>query len=325
MSLKKVKKQSVKRREENQIPTYKNISKIIEFCNKNGMSSESYFFSKPKKELRGIPNIIFQNVEYIKSQFQKYKEYYLDESVKRDDRIPKGIGTYNDWVKLDGGTPDPKSDGNKHTNFDMVIKDNTPHNNPKHTMFLDTIGGYCEETFGKENLDISGVKKSICSYRGTLSNNGFGTDQPVSKGSYFFYRMCFQMFVTVKDKFTLEFVPKGKDGVELYKIHVYDKGKGLGTKLMSEILRISNFCGLDLHILPSPFTEDGSPFTDVKEVRQIKKRLKNWYMSFGLKEVDGLQVLYIPSQYEPKFKKTEDGVILKGNKLKKRKRELELV
>ena len=48
-------------------------------------------------------------------------------------------------------------------------------------------------------------------------------------------------------------------------------------------------------------------------------------MSFGLKEVDGLQVLYIPSQYEPKFKKTEDGVILKGNKLKKRKRELELV
>ena len=75
----------------------------------------------------------------------------------------------------------------------------------------------------------------------------------------------------VCDDFRLVFSPHGKDGVELYKIEVFNQGKGLGSQLLELFNTITKETGITVYLRPVSF---GST-----EIDQLRK----WYSRNGFK------------------------------------------
>jgi hypothetical protein len=71
--------------------------------------------------------------------------------------------------------------------------------------------------------------------------------------------------------FRLVFSPHGKDGVELYKIEVFNQGQGWGTKILELLNTITENTGITVYLRPVSF---GS--TDIDQLRR-------WYSRNGFK------------------------------------------
>ena len=71
--------------------------------------------------------------------------------------------------------------------------------------------------------------------------------------------------------FRLVFSPHGKDGVELYKIEVFNQGKGWGTNLLGLFNEITKETGITVYLRPVEF---GS--TSIEQLRK-------WYSNNGFK------------------------------------------
>jgi len=308
----------------NKIPTYKNINEIIDFINENTLGGlGGYMLGKPKEHFRGLPNSVFMNVQYLKNQFKKYYKHFYKGDFTNGTIIPKGITLYSDWLES-MGDDFPKGEKNNYTNMNLVITDPTKWGLPKHNLFINSLTEYIKDRFGEDNFESLGVGRNLSSYLNNITSGEGQVTDKLYRGSYSFYRLSWSLCLRVKNKFSLYFQPVGENGIELYKISVSDKGKGLGTELVKTIMSLSDFSGLDLHLVPSPFKPEGGSYTN-NGMLKMKNRLSKWYKSLGLQKLDGLNVFFQPSNHEPKFEKTKEGVILKGNKPKKRKRELELV
>ena len=73
------------------------------------------------------------------------------------------------------------------------------------------------------------------------------------------------------DDFRLVFSPHGKDGVELYKIEVFNQGEGCGSQLLRLLNTITENTGITVYLRPVSF---GS--TDIDQLRK-------WYSRNGFK------------------------------------------
>ena len=308
----------------NKIPTHKNLNEIIEFCNENNFGGiGNYMYDKPKEHFRGLPNNVFMNVQYLKKQFEKYYNHFYKGDFTNGTIVPKGLKKYSEWLEMMGDKL-PKEIEDRYTNMSLVISDPTEFESPKHTLFFNNILDYFKKTYGEDNVKMEGVERNLSSYLGCLtSGDGTITDKLLN-GSYSFYRLSWCVNIKVKDKFSLDFQPVGKDGIELYKISTSEMGKGLGTELMKDIMILSDLSGLDLHLVPSPFKPKGGKYSN-NEMIKLKRRLSKWYKKLGLQKLDGLNVFFQPSNHEPTLEKIKDGYIHNGYKSKKRKRNLELV
>ena len=71
--------------------------------------------------------------------------------------------------------------------------------------------------------------------------------------------------------FRLVFSPHGKDGVELYKIEVFNQGQGWGTTLLGLLNKITKETGITVYLRPVSF---GS--TSIEQLRK-------WYSRNGFK------------------------------------------
>lgn len=83
------------------------------------------------------------------------------------------------------------------------------------------------------------------------------------------------MMVFNSEKFNLCFIPYSDSTVELFSISVSERGKGFGSKLLEQIIEVSNRTGVIIKLIPLPFDVDSN------NVFQIKRRLQFWYESFG--------------------------------------------
>ncbi len=76
-------------------------------------------------------------------------------------------------------------------------------------------------------------------------------------------------------QFELGFLPHSEDTVELYKINVLRRGKGVGTDLMNQILDVSDRMGIKIKLIPVDYDRDeNSP-------KNYLQKLKEWYMEMG--------------------------------------------
>jgi GNAT superfamily N-acetyltransferase len=80
--------------------------------------------------------------------------------------------------------------------------------------------------------------------------------------------------VITNDRFELLLIPVSENMVELFKINVFDRGKGTGTKLMNHILDVSDELGITVKLIPINFLGES----------KNNFRLRNWYESFGFKK-----------------------------------------
>jgi hypothetical protein len=78
------------------------------------------------------------------------------------------------------------------------------------------------------------------------------------------------------DIYKLKFCALNENLVELYWIEVYNNNKGIGTKLMNDILDAADEVNVEIKLIPIPLYS----FNDDLE---SKIRLRNWYKSFGFR------------------------------------------
>lgn len=99
-------------------------------------------------------------------------------------------------------------------------------------------------------------------------NIGYLTSFSFQKKAYF--KLSDNREIKCND-FRLVFSPHGKDGVELYKIEVFNQGQGWGTELLGLLNTITKETGITVYLRPVSF---GS--TSIEQLRK-------WYSNNGFK------------------------------------------
>lgn len=79
------------------------------------------------------------------------------------------------------------------------------------------------------------------------------------------------------EEWNLEVIPYNDNGIEIYKIESAQAKSGNGTKLMNMVLDIADELGIQVNLVPVPFTNRFG----VEGIDMFK--LKTWYTSFGFK------------------------------------------
>ncbi|MFM7015103.1 MAG: hypothetical protein ACKOX3_02135 [Bacteroidota bacterium] len=79
------------------------------------------------------------------------------------------------------------------------------------------------------------------------------------------------IYRTKSNEYELSFIPYSTDSVELWKINVNERGKGIGSEIMSSILDVSDRTGIKVKLVPVNYDEDENTPKD------YFTRLRNWY------------------------------------------------
>jgi hypothetical protein len=79
------------------------------------------------------------------------------------------------------------------------------------------------------------------------------------------------IFYYQSNEFELSFIPFSESSVELWKINVKNRGKGIGSEIMSRIMDVSDRTGIKIKLVPVDY--------DCDETNQngYLIRLKSWY------------------------------------------------
>ena len=97
-----------------------------------------------------------------------------------------------------------------------------------------------------------------------------------------------KMVVIKNDRYLIGFIPVDESMIELFKIEVFDKGKGTGTHLINGILDVSDDVGIGVKVIPISFQKDSMTLY----------KLRDWYRSFGF-DTKGIltrpELYYIPN------------------------------
>jgi len=91
-----------------------------------------------------------------------------------------------------------------------------------------------------------------------------------------FYSLFFR---SISKQYDISFIPFSNDSIELWKINVNNRGKGLGSEIMSRILDVSDRTGIKVKLVPVDYDKDKNTPKD------YLNSLKNWYSEgFGFKK-----------------------------------------
>lgn len=92
-----------------------------------------------------------------------------------------------------------------------------------------------------------------------LNHNMIGLELFIQEGGFFIFqsrqnknsstKKCDAIKIYHKDLFNITLIPK-RTGIELHKLEVYNKNKGLGTKMMNIINEISLTNGIEIFMIP---------------------------------------------------------------------------
>ena len=77
------------------------------------------------------------------------------------------------------------------------------------------------------------------------------------------------------DEFNIVFAEKSTDTIELYMIEAKERGKGIGTELLNQVLDLADEFGINIQLVPTPYK-------NVNDKRYCSF-LREWYASFGFK------------------------------------------
>lgn len=136
----------------------------------------------------------------------------------------------------------------------------TVKSNEQFMLFLSKL----DEYFLTHNMMDLQVKMSEESYFATFDYNDIVEKLILSPSIRIFDR----------DICNVTFLPK-KDGIELYRLEVYNPGKGIGSILMKAFIDISQQTGIKIFLIP------GDPGFNNGHVDLAKRR--NFYHKFGFK------------------------------------------
>lgn len=75
------------------------------------------------------------------------------------------------------------------------------------------------------------------------------------------------------EHFSIVFGSSSTDTVELYILQVKDKGKGIGTEAMNQVLDVADGLGINVCLIPAPYQN--------KDDMAYQQFLRSWYASFG--------------------------------------------
>lgn len=94
----------------------------------------------------------------------------------------------------------------------------------------------------------------------------------IQRGKKFkFENFISPIYRTKSNDYELSFIPYSTDSVELWKINVKERGKGIGSEIMSSILDVSDRMGINVKLVPVNYDEDENTPKD------YLTRLRNWY------------------------------------------------
>lgn len=280
--------------------TPKTFPEYTKWCKENKIDPLLGLSKFSDKNLRGIHSNIFRNKKMLENSFRKYKEFYHTEDFCSDEhpRPKKGIVGYSTYLKNIGQEWTEDMGEDYPIDFGRVIDDNTPPDKDgDHVSFVTYLTGVLNEKYGES--EIGGTLSGYYRYDTSIWNSeGQPMEKLLPEGSMMFWRRCFLLGIENK-KFLLEFVPKGENGIELYKILIKDgyRGLGLGTEIMELITTISDVVGLDLYLNPSPFylkedeRIDRDEFGKFITFHKRRKLLRKFYSKFGFNKLDGIQIM----------------------------------
>jgi len=75
-------------------------------------------------------------------------------------------------------------------------------------------------------------------------------------------------------KFRLGLIPMNNDSIEIWWIEVFNKGTGLGSEIINNILDVSDQLGIGVKVIPVDFDNQEGKIENLY-------RLRDWYRSFG--------------------------------------------
>ena len=89
-------------------------------------------------------------------------------------------------------------------------------------------------------------------------------------------KIKFQNFISpisyhLSNEFELSFIPFSENSVELWKINIKERGKGVGSEIMSKIMDVSDRTGIKIKLVPVDYD------CDEKHPNGYLIKLKTWY------------------------------------------------
>ena len=106
-----------------------------------------------------------------------------------------------------------------------------------------------------------------------------------SISTFFINKGAHTVFTINEETFKIDLTYNPKyDCIELWWLEINDKGNGLGTEIMNNILDIIDELGEKLYLTPVPFVTSGKYKTNMDYHNRFLK-LRGWYESFGFEKI----------------------------------------
>jgi len=86
-----------------------------------------------------------------------------------------------------------------------------------------------------------------------------------------FHKFISPIYHYFSDEFELSFIPFSENSVELWKINVKNRGKGIGSEIMSKIMDVSDRTGINIKLVPVDYD------CDENHQNGYLIKLKTWY------------------------------------------------